>query len=186
MKTVADELKVTVRSGHLGRAVYARACIEKGEVVLTGWGPPVERSLHSFQVGLDSHVRIANEIELINHSCDPNCGVLLPLGAGILQVVALRRIESGEEITTDYAMHDYEIHFMPERCCCGSTLCRTRITGYRDLPSERRAAYGPYVAAYLPLLEAELLEAELRATADPGRLRAERSTSAPGSGNRVR
>jgi hypothetical protein len=116
----------------------------------------VERSLHSFQVGPDSHVRISNEIELINHSCEPNCGVLLPLEAELLKVVALRRIEAGEEITTDYATHDYEIRFMPERCLCGSPLCRTRITGYRDLPPERRAAYGPYVAEYLPLMEAAL------------------------------
>jgi uncharacterized protein len=148
------EPKVQAQYHPLGRGVYARAAIDAGEVVLTGWGPRVPRSRHSFQIGPDEHVRIANEIELINHSCEPNCGVLLPLGAELLQVVALRRVEAGEELTTDYAMHDYEIEFMPAVCLCGSALCRGRVTGYRDLPSERRRAYGRYVAEYLPLLEA--------------------------------
>lgn len=147
--------RVEVRDHPFGRGVYARTRIRRGELVLIGWGPYVERSVHSFQVGRDLHVRIANEIELINHSCDPNCGILLPLGATRLQVVAMRDIQAGEELTTDYAMHDYEIRFMPERCRCGSPICRGRITGYRDLPPERRAAYGRHVAAYLPLLEAE-------------------------------
>jgi hypothetical protein len=147
---------VEVRLGELGRSVFARRRIEAGEEVLTGWGEKVERSIHSFQVGPDTHVRISNEIELINHSCEPNCGILLPLDATVLRVVALRAIEPGEEITTDYATHDYEIRFMPERCRCGSALCRGRVTGYRDLPAERRAAYGRHVAEYLPLLEAAL------------------------------
>lgn len=157
---------VEVRPGPLGRGVYARRRIEAGEEVLAGWGEYVERSIHSFQVGPDTHVRIRNEIELINHSCGPNCGVLVPLGGNVLRVVALRAIEPGEEITTDYATHDYEIHFMPERCRCGSPLCRGRISGYRDLAPERRAAYGRYVAEYLPLLEAALRNGA--ATADAG------------------
>lgn len=150
------EAPVEVRASRLGRGVYARRRIEAGEEVLTGWGEQVERSIHSFQVGPDTHVRIANEIELINHSCEPNCGILLPLNATLLRVMALRAIEPGEEITTDYATHDYEIEFMPERCSCGSAHCRGRISGYRDLPPDRRAAYGPHVAEYLPLLEAAL------------------------------
>lgn len=146
--------KVEVHPHPWGRGVYARAAIDAGEVVLSGWGPRVERSVHSFQVDVDEHIRIGNEIELINHSCDPNCGVLLPLGAQSLRIVALRPIGPGEELTTDYAMHDYEIEFMPSTCLCGSELCRGRVTGFRELPPERRRAYGPYVAEYLHALAA--------------------------------
>lgn len=156
MSQLLSESKLEVGTCPLGKAVYARTSIEEGEVVVAGWGPRVKRGAHSFQVGPDTHIRIRNEIELINHSCDPNCGVVLPLGVELMQAVALRRIEPGEELTTDYAMHDFEILYMPDRCGCGSALCRGRITGYRDLPLERRAAYGPYVAEYLPLLDAAL------------------------------
>lgn len=157
-----DDGTVEVQSHPFGRGVYARRALHAGEVVLTGWGPRVPRSRHSFQVGPDEHVRIANEIELINHSCEPNCGVLLPRGAEMMTIVALRPIAAGEELTTDYAMHDWEIEFMPVECRCGSALCRGRVTGYRDLPAERRQAYGPFVAEYLPIQEAELRGASRR------------------------
>lgn len=150
------EAPVEVRPHRFGRGVYARRRIEAGETVLTGRGEYVERSIHSFQVGPDTHVRIANEIELINHSCEPNCGILLPLNSREMRVVAMRAIEPDEEITTDYATHDYEIRFMPERCHCGTALCRGRVTGYRDLPPERRAAYGRHIAEYLPPLDLAL------------------------------
>jgi len=39
--------------------------------------------------------------DLVNHSCDPNCGLV-----GAVLVVAMRDIEPGEEITFDYAMSD--------------------------------------------------------------------------------
>jgi len=37
----------------------------------------------------------------INHSCEPNVGF-----AGNVVLVAMRDIEAGEELTTDYAMFD--------------------------------------------------------------------------------
>ncbi|MFN9901186.1 MAG: SET domain-containing protein-lysine N-methyltransferase, partial [bacterium] len=39
--------------------------------------------------------------DMINHSCEPNCGTL-----GTSSVIAMRDIETGEELTFDYAMTD--------------------------------------------------------------------------------
>lgn len=153
MSQALSEVKVEVGSGPLGRAVYAQERIEEGEVVLSAWGPYVERSAHSIQVAPDRHVHVASDMEFLNHSCDPNCGVLIPLEEEVIRVVALRAIEDGEELTIDYATFEYEIEFMPD-CRCGAAGCRGRIDGYRGLPPERRAAYGPYIAAYLPRMEA--------------------------------
>jgi len=154
--------RVEIRPSALGRSVYARQPFREGEVVASGWGPrSPRRTRHTFQVGLDHHVLIENEVEIINHSCDPNCGVLLPLGATCLQVVARGPIAPGEELTIDYAMFEYAIEFMPDDCLCGSPLCRRRVTGYRDLPAARRREYGRFIAGYLPLLEAGLLEAAI-------------------------
>lgn len=148
---------VEVRPSSLGRSVHAVRTIEEGEVVLRGWGPRVpRRTRHSFEVDLDVHIEIHNEIEIINHSCQPNCGVLLPKGAEVMEIVALRRIEEGEELTTDYATFEYHIEFMPGPCLCGTPACRGRVTGYRDLPRDRRAAYGRFIAGYLPRAEAAL------------------------------
>src|SRR5206468_2375220 len=107
------------------------------------------RTRHSLQVDHDRHIVITGPIELINHSCDPNCGVLIRLDAEVLEIRARRPIPRGEELWTDYAMFEWEIEHMTDRCLCGTSLCRGRITGYWGLPEERREAYGPYVAAYL-------------------------------------
>jgi D-alanine-D-alanine ligase-like ATP-grasp enzyme len=57
-----------------------------------------------------------------NHSCDPNTGY-----RG-LDVVALRDICKGEELTLDYASFLDE-HMEPFNCRCGSSNCRGLITG---------------------------------------------------------
>jgi hypothetical protein len=146
---------IEVRDGRLGKAVHAARANEPGELILRGWGPDVPlRTRHSLQVDHDRHVVIRGPIELINHSCDPSCGVLIRLDDEVMEIRARRPIAQGEELSTDYATFESRIEHMTEPCQCGSPLCRGQITGYWDLPGERRAAYGPYVAAYLRESEA--------------------------------
>lgn len=146
---------IEVRDCQLGRGVYASQVIPKGRVILRGWGPRVPyRTRHSFQVDHDTHIVISSPIELINHSCEPNCGVLVRRDSRVLEIHALRRIEPGEELTTDYATFEYEIQHLNGPCHCHSPSCRGTITGYKDLPADRRDAYGPYLAEYLQEIEA--------------------------------
>ncbi|HNA01723.1 MAG TPA: SET domain-containing protein-lysine N-methyltransferase, partial [Ferruginibacter sp.] len=57
-----------------------------------------------------------------NHSCDPNTRY-----EG-LNVVALRNIFKGEELTLNYA--DFlDEHMEPFDCRCGAASCRGRVTG---------------------------------------------------------
>jgi D-alanine-D-alanine ligase-like ATP-grasp enzyme len=57
-----------------------------------------------------------------NHSCEPNTAY-----RG-LDVIALRPIRKGEELTLDYA--DFlDEHMEPFECSCGSSICRKHITG---------------------------------------------------------
>ena len=69
--------------------------------------------------------------------------------------VALRPIAAGDEITFDYAMRNYVIEHFPDRCLCGAEHCRGTITGWKDLPAERKAAYGELVAPYLLAADAD-------------------------------
>ena len=57
---------------------------------------------------------------LINHSCNPNVGV----GD---DMIVMRGIEPGEELTYDYVMTDSGNYDM--ECKCGSKNCRGRIRG---------------------------------------------------------
>src|SRR4029077_4445012 len=88
-------------------------------------------------------------LRFFNHSCEPNCGLLILLGAPELEVHTLRGIEVGEELTLDYATFEYEIRFMTGPCLCRAPSCRKWVNGYGDLTPGLRATYGPYIAEYL-------------------------------------
>lgn len=144
---------IEVREGPLGKSVHAARTIEKGELILSGWGPQSPtRTRHSLQVDHDKHIIINTEIELINHSCEPNCGVMIRREAQALEIHALRQINAGEELFTDYATFEWEMLFLG-KCLCGAPSCRGEITGFKDMPESVRESYGPYIAEYLQELE---------------------------------
>jgi len=41
-------------------------------------------------------------------------------------------------------------------CLCGADTCRGAVTGWKDLPAERKAAYEGLVAPYLLEIDREL------------------------------
>jgi hypothetical protein len=103
---------------------------------------------HATQVGLTEFVQLAGLASIVNHSCDPNCGVRVN-GAGGPDLVARQDIAPAEEITFDYAMRNYSVEHFPSRCRCGAACCRGSVTGWIDLPEERKLAYRGLVAPYL-------------------------------------
>jgi hypothetical protein len=119
-----------------GRAVYARDVIESGELVAVWSGRivsaeelddlPEEIRHHTVQIeeGLYLASLTADEPpDFINHSCEPNAGL-----DGQIAIVALQRIQPGEEVTIDYAMCDGSA-YDEFQCACGSPSCRGRVTG---------------------------------------------------------
>jgi SET domain-containing protein len=66
--------------------------------------------------------RGGNGTHYINHSCEPNSYMKI-LYDHIL-FIALRHIESGEEITIDY---ESTLHSDKKRCTCGAPTCRGTI-----------------------------------------------------------
>ena len=77
-----------------------------------------------------------------NHSCDPNCGI-----KNYFDLVSMKAIAKGEQITWDYAMTENNDWFM--LCRCGAPRCRKLITGYRNLPPDIREAYQGYISQWL-------------------------------------
>ncbi len=63
----------------------------------------------------------------VNHSCSPNAGF-----KGQIFMVAIKKIQPGEEITFDYAMVMYPDErsnsYFKMKCLCGSKNCRGYIT----------------------------------------------------------
>ena len=98
-------------SGDKGWGSFAIEPIEKGEILATFGGAIVnraqmatmsaDRQARSVQVDDDCFVLGPPEREpgdSVNHSCDPNGGMKYSV-----QVVAMRRIEPGEELSFDYS-----------------------------------------------------------------------------------
>jgi SET domain-containing protein len=55
-----------------------------------------------------------------NHSCRPNAEVVQPRGTRKLVLLALRKIEPGEEITYDYGKDYFDLFIKPKGCRCAA------------------------------------------------------------------
>ncbi len=70
----------------------------------------------------------------VAHSCEPNCGI-----KNLFDIVAMRDIEAGEEITWDYAMSEDSNFRM--NCLCGKPTCRGVVGAFSLLSSEQRLEF---------------------------------------------
>lgn len=76
-----------------------------------------------------------NLARYINHSCRPNAK---PVGRnGGIVIVALRRIEPGEEIAYDYGRQYLNYFLQSGKCRCAA--CRKRVAARRRRARQRRA-----------------------------------------------
>jgi hypothetical protein len=133
-----------------GDGVIATRPFAAGETVMVGFlvGALIANDSHATQVGPDSWARHGGLGPMVNHSCDPNCGVRLN-DAQAFDFVARQPISAAQELTFDYAMRNFTIDHFPAVCLCGTARCRSSVTGWKDLPAARKADYGELVAPYL-------------------------------------
>ena len=107
---------------------------------------PLEQCSRSIQIEVDQFVlgpELREPGDSINHSCSPNCQL-----RNATQLITMRDIAVGEELTYDYATSDASDYDEFE-CACGSDNCRVRITGndwkLPDLQSRYQKIFSPYV-----------------------------------------
>jgi hypothetical protein len=140
------ELRSTIKKGE---GIFTTSAFKAEEIVMQGIIKEIlpENDSHASQIDKNTFVRHEGLIPKVNHSCNPNCGVYVNETGGH-DLVAIREISVDEEVTFDYAMRNYTVNFFPN-CRCGSENCRTKITGWKDLPKEIREKYKGFVAPYL-------------------------------------
>lgn len=92
-----------------------------------------------FQVGHDLFLPPYGGLDdFTNHSCDPNCG--LRVNQSGFDMLALRDIAAGEELTYDYSTHQQ--HPLEDMACqCGSPKCRGIVRSFSTLPEQLRQRY---------------------------------------------
>jgi uncharacterized protein len=155
---ITPKARKGVVSGIAGRGLVATERIGAGEVVAVKGGHIVPTAaLRSLPERLqNSDVQITDDLHLvaltddeyepvmlfINHSCEPNVGF-----GGNIVLVAMRDIDAGEELTTDYALFDDYDGSM--ECHCGRPLCRGRVDGRDWRRPELQQRYRGYFSWYL-------------------------------------
>jgi len=162
--------KVGIQTSSIqGRGLYAKEHIEKDEIIVVQSGQIIEdhkmdQPMYgevaeiAFQIEKGFHICpvcenrqfVVDGIFIMNHSCDPNCGV-----KGQITFVAIRSIEAGEEITFDYAMTDANYPDMqctpisPMSCTCGAANCRKVISGEDWKQDRLQKKYKGYFSNYI-------------------------------------
>lgn len=148
-----DSRKVAVRrTRKYGQGVFAIAPIRKGEIIAAFDGKRFDNDFegwtddllnHAIQYGPGQWRDSKGIARLINHSCDPNCGI-----RDLFKVVAMRSIAPGEQITWDYEMTE-KSSWWRMRCRCGTALCRKYIGNYTNMPRAVRKRYAGYISEWL-------------------------------------
>lgn len=132
-----------------GRGVFAGERIFAGEEILKFSGDLIRRrdlpEIHSqdedyyLQVGDNWFLGPSGEIDdYINHSCDPNTGVVIE--GKTSKLVAIQDIGRGEEIRFDYSTTMYK-PVLVMKCSCGSPICRGKVVDFIFLPEEIQTKY---------------------------------------------
>lgn len=156
MDNYRTPLATSVGHGTAGHGSIANARIPRLTVVATFGGKactffellihPADRMVRSIQVEIDRFFLgppVREPGDSINHSCMPNCGM-----RNATQVVAMRDIEVGEELTFDYSMTDISPYDEFE-CSCATPHCRGRVvsTDWQrpDLQDRYAGWFAPHV-----------------------------------------
>lgn len=128
---------VVVGRSAQGRGVFAARPFEPGAPILRLDGPVLDteamlalgtQRVFALQVGPARFIDLGSPGRYLNHSCDPNAGIV-----DDRTVTALRAIVPGEEIRFDYSTAMREDHWTME-CRCGEYLCRRVVLDFHHLP----------------------------------------------------
>jgi hypothetical protein len=135
---------VYVASARCGLGVFAARRLVASEEILRFRGRLVsaawmrtcpETAPNLLQIDDELYRDLHRPGRLVNHSCDPNAGIVEDC-----RLVALRGIAPGEEICYDYSTTMMERLWTME-CRCGTRSCRRTITDFDLLPPGVRARY---------------------------------------------
>jgi hypothetical protein len=136
--------RIYLALGDLGRGVFAKRDICRGETILVFTGSLIgfseavakgDRECWPLQIGHDRYIDLEEPGCYANHSCDPNAGVVEDR-----ILVAICNINEGSEIRYDYSTTVDENYWNME-CHCRSPKCRHLISDFKFLDPTIRKRY---------------------------------------------
>ena len=142
-----DDLPFEIRESRIqGMGAFATRFIPEGTRLIEYAGerltpeqadaryPDNDDRHHTFLFAIDDDIVVdaavnGNEARFLNHSCDPNCDVIVEDKR--LWIETIRDVEPGEELVYDYAFILEERHTPAAKrrypCHCGAVKCRGTI-----------------------------------------------------------
>lgn len=120
-------------------ALFALQAFQPGEVIAKFWAGTIasEPTYLTVQVDVGKHITLQPEfLQYINHSCDPN----VFFDTALMQLVALREIAQGVEMTFFYPSTEWEMT-QQFTCYCGHHACLGEIKGAAFLSEEATKQY---------------------------------------------
>lgn len=134
----------TVKNCRFGRGLFATENIPKGTILISISGPIItqaevdkrtdQEAANALQIGEDLYIDFQEPGVLINHSCNPNTGVYKDK-----ELITLKKISKGEEITWDYSTSVDTAWTMP--CHCEEKQCRKKVRDFESLSKEIQERY---------------------------------------------
>lgn len=128
----------------LGFCINAKKNIKKGEYIFSFTGPVIdfsetrrrgEQECMPVQFGDNKYIDTEAPGKYINHSCEPNAGII-----NDVDLIALEDIQVHTEIRFDYSTTMDEDSYTMD-CECGKPSCRKVIGDFRLLPPEVQGRY---------------------------------------------
>lgn len=154
-----------------GLGLFAHAPIKEGETVVIWGGRLFSRADLDVGVARDmSAVPLTDDLylglyaqekgdidEYMNHSCDPNAGLV-----DEVTLVATRDIAPREEVTLDYATFEIDAQWVIP-CGCGASICRGVVTGSDWQLEQLQAKYQGRMSPFIQHLIRQRSEQSLAA-----------------------
>jgi len=150
--------KVEVKNSKIeGTGLFALENIKKGEKVIKEQGIIVSNKVIDLieEIGLHTELCInwntyllhapldKNQSGYLNHSCDPNIGMLTDR-----EMIAIKDIKINEEIVIDYGFFETDKDWKMQ-CNCNSKNCRKIITGLDYKILKKDNIKKQYISPYL-------------------------------------
>lgn len=151
-----DIFRVHFQTGEFRSGLFAVRPLKKGEVILQikDW-IPAERTRTSIQIGEKEHIEWNSDMVFANHSCDPNLGVdLSSPDRSQWKVVALKDVDTDEEVTWFYPSTEWDSWGGGFPCGCHATNCVGQYKGAISLTKEQLDQH-PYVNPHIYSLAAK-------------------------------
>lgn len=133
-----------------GKGIFALRSIGRGQVLFQIKGKFISGDVsekiskeardNAFRYDADIYITPGKHIaKFVNHSCDPNAKIAKK--GSKLFIIALKKIEKGEEISFDYSTTLASDDSWTMKCNCGSKNCRKVIKNFHTLPKPLQKNY---------------------------------------------